>query len=81
MISKTTSVFKEPEVAEILAIIYDKYVVVPADKAPCSIALICKKHYIDCLKIELGLDSSQGNLTSTATMLPNEQIINNHISV
>jgi len=38
-------------------------------------------YYIDCLKIELGLDSSQGNPTYTATSLSKEEIIDNHMSV
>ena len=77
MSTKATSVFKDPEVAGTLTTIHDKY------ETHNSIALICKKHYptyIDCLKIELSLDSSQGNPTYTATMLPNGQIIDNHLS-
>ena len=77
MSTKATSVFKDPEVARTLSTIHDKY------GAHNSIALICKKHYtayIDCLKIELSLDSSQGNPTYTATMLPNGQLIDNHLS-
>jgi len=81
MITKTASIFKDPEDAETLSTIHDKYVVVPADKAPNNIVLICKKHYIDCLKTELGLDSSQGNHTYTATTLSKEEIIDNHMSV
>jgi hypothetical protein len=49
--TKATFVFKDPEVAETLSIIHDKYVVVPVDKAPNNIVFICIKHYIDCLKI------------------------------
>ena len=49
--TKATFVFKDPEVAETLSIIHDKYVVVPADKAPNNIVFICIKHYIDCLRI------------------------------
>ena len=55
--TKATSLFKDLDVAEILSTIHDRYVVVPADKATNNIVLICKKQYIDCLKIELGLDS------------------------
>jgi hypothetical protein len=52
-----TSVFKDPEVAETLFTNHDKYVVVPADKASNTIVIISKKHYIDFLKTELGLNS------------------------
>ena len=51
MSTKTTSVCIDHEVAEIPSIIHDKYVVVPADKAPNNIALICRKHYTDCLNV------------------------------
>jgi hypothetical protein len=61
--ARATPVFKDPGVAETLSTIHDKYVVVPANKAPTNIVFMCNKHYIDCLKIELGLDSSQGNDT------------------
>ena len=54
MITKATSVFKDPDVAETMSIIHHKYVVVPADNAPNNIVLICKKHHIDFLKIDLG---------------------------
>lgn len=47
-----------------------------ANKAPINIILIYEKHYIDGLKIELGLYSSQGNPTyTTATTLSKEEII------
>ena len=58
MSTKATFVFKDPEVSETLSTIHDISVVVPADKAPNNIVLICKKHYIDYLNIELGLESS-----------------------
>ena len=81
MSTKATPVFKDPGVAETLSTIHDKYVVVPANKAPTNIVLMCNKRYIDCLKIELGLDSSQGNDTYTTTTLSKEEIIDNHIPV
>jgi hypothetical protein len=42
------------DLPETMSTIHDKYVIVPTDKTPNNIVLICKKHYIDCLKIELG---------------------------
>lgn len=57
MSTKTTSVFKDPEVVETLSTMHDNYVVVPADKAINNIILVWRKHYIDCLMIELDLDS------------------------
>ena len=46
-----------------MSTIHDKYVIVPAEIALNKIVLICKKHYIESWKMELGLDSSQGNPT------------------
>ena len=43
MTTKATSVFKDPQVAETLSTIHDKYVVVSADKPLNNIVLICKK--------------------------------------
>ena len=51
MSTNETSVFKDPEVTETQSTIHDKYVVALVDKAHNTIGLICKKHYIDCLKI------------------------------
>ena len=81
MSTKATSIFKRPDVVETLSDIHDKYVVVPADKAPNNIIFICKRHYIDCLVQELGIDSASGNPTYTATTLSKEEIIANHKSV
>jgi hypothetical protein len=74
MSTKATFIFKDHEFSET---IHNRHVVVPADKAPNNIILICKEHYNDCLKIELGLESSQGNPTT----LSKEEIIDNHMSV
>lgn len=73
-----TFVFKDSDIVETLSTIYDKYVVVPADKSRNNIVSFCKKHHIDCLMILLVLDCSEGNPTHTATMLPKEEIIDNH---
>jgi hypothetical protein len=35
--------------------LHDKYVVVPANKAPNNIAFMFKSHYIDCLIKELNV--------------------------
>jgi hypothetical protein len=46
MSTKSTSVFKDREVAETLSTTHDIYAVVPADQAPNNIVPICKKHYV-----------------------------------
>ena len=81
MSTHATSIFKDPNVAKNLSHLHNKYVVVPADKAPNNIVFICKSHYINCLIKELGMDSSQGNPTYTPTTLTKKEILGNHRSV
>ena len=69
MSTNTTSVFRDPDVAETMSIIHEKYLVIPADQPPSNIILINKKPYIVCLKIQLGIASPQCNHTYTATTL------------
>ena len=64
-----------------LSQLQDKYVIVPADKAPNNIVFICKHHYFDCLIKELGIDNTLGNPTYTPTTLSKEEILENHKSV
>jgi hypothetical protein len=59
MITRSTSIFKDPNVAKYLSLLHDKYVTVSA--APNNIVFLCKSHYIDCLIKELGIDNSVGN--------------------
>ena len=53
-VTRSTSIFKDPNVAKHLSLLHDKYVIVSADKAPNNIVFVCKSHYIDCLIKELG---------------------------
>jgi hypothetical protein len=46
MSTPETSIFKDPNVAEHLAHLYDKYVVVPSNKTLNNILFVCKSHYI-----------------------------------
>ena len=61
--------------------IHDKFVIVPADKAPNNIVFVCKRHYIDCLMNELGFNNTHGNPTYTPIIIPKEDILENHKSV
>ena len=53
-----TLIFKDLIVAKHLSHLNDKYGVVPADKAPNIIDIVCKSHYIDYLIKELGIVNS-----------------------
>ena len=81
MSTRAPSIFKDPQVAKMLSQLQDKYVIVPADKAPNNIVFICKHHYFDCLIKELGIDNTLGNPTYTPTALTKEEILENHKSV
>ena len=68
MSTPETSIFKDPNVAEHLAHLYDKYVVAPSNKTLNNILFVVNHitlHYIDCLKKELGINNSLGNLAYT----------------
>jgi hypothetical protein len=78
MSTRSTSIFKDPNVAKHLSLLHDKHVIIPADKAPNNIVVVCKSHYIDCLIKELGIDNSLGNPTYTLTTLTKEEILDNH---
>jgi hypothetical protein len=78
---RSTSIFKDPNVAKHLSPLHDKYVIVSADKAPNNIVFVCKSHYIDCFTKELGIDNSLGSPTYTPTTLTKEEILDNHRSV
>jgi hypothetical protein len=81
MSTRSTSIFKDPNVAKHLSLLHDKYVIVSAEKAPNNIVFVCKSHYIDCLIKELGINISLGNPTYTPTTLTKEEIPENHRSV
>jgi hypothetical protein len=65
MSTRSTSIFKDPNVAKHLSLLHDKYIIVSVDKAPNNIVFVCKSHYIDCLIKELGIDNSLDNPTYT----------------
>ena len=78
MSTKSTSVFKYPDVVKHLLVKTHVDVVVPANKTPYNIPFIYKKPYMYYVWTELVLDSSQDNPTDTATTLSKEEIIDNH---
>jgi len=55
MNTRSTSIFKDPNVAKHLSLLNDKYVIISADKTPNNIVFVCKSHYVDCLIKELGI--------------------------
>ena len=61
--------------------LHNKYVFVPADRAPNNIIIISKRYYIDTLIKELGLDNCStptGNSTYTSCQMSSEDIVSIH---
>ena len=88
-ISKLKQNFKQPtgkmlrnvDVKACLSDLHDKCVFVPANKAPNSIIIICKRYYIETSIKELGLDNCSiptGNSTNTSCQMSSEDIVNTH---
>ena len=47
MSTRSTSIFKDPNVAIDLSLLHEKYVIVSADKSANNIVFVCKLYYID----------------------------------
>ena len=88
-ISKLKQNFKQPTgkvlqnagVKACLSDLHNKYVFLPADKAPNNIIIICKRYYIKTLIKELGLDNcstATGNSTYTSCQMSFADIVNTH---
>ena len=81
MSARSTSIFKDPNVAKHLSHLHDKYCIVSTEKAPNNIVVVCNSHYIYCLIKELGIANSLGNHTYTTTTFTKEEILDNNRSV
>ena len=88
-ISKLKQNFKQPigrvlqnvDMKACLSDLHNKYVFVPADKAPNNIIIICKRYYIETLIKELGLDNCStptGTSIYTSCQMSSEDIVNTH---
>ena len=88
-ISKLKQNFKQPT-GKVLQNVYvkacssnlhNKYVFVPANKAPNNIIIICKRYYIETLIKKLALDNCStptGNSAYTSCQMSFEDIVNTH---
>jgi hypothetical protein len=67
--------------SEIVLLLHDKYVTVPADKASNIIVFVCKSYYYECLIKELGIiNNTSGNTTYKPTSFDKDEILANHRS-
>ena len=62
--TKYKPILYDPSVRECLNNIHERFVVVPADKAPNNIIFICKAYYLQCLMDELNLSASNSTNTT-----------------
>ena len=77
----TGKVLQNADIKACLSDLHSKYVVVPADKAPNNIIIICTMYYIEILIKELGLNNcstTTGNSTYTSCQMSFEDIANTH---
>ena len=77
----TGKVLQNADVKACLCDLHNNYVLVPADKAPNNIIIICKRYYIKTLIKDLGLDNCSiptGSLTYTSCQMSSEDIVNTH---
>ena len=80
-VSVTALQFSDLEVAKSLFTIHEKYVVVPADKAPNNNVFVYQTYYTQCLFSEVDVENNSSSKTYTATILSKEEILENHKSV
>ena len=78
-IQKTNPVLKQDTVIEYLSELYEKYVLVPTDKAANNIAIICKKYYVTVILKEIGILDA-GNETYEKINKNQEEVMIQHTS-
>ena len=82
--TRLESIFRDPGVDRELSSLHENFVIVPADKASKAsnnYTFVCKRHYVDILIEELGLQSLPGNPTYNLTDFSASEVLDNHKSV
>ena len=74
---KSNPVLKQPDVIQHLEELHKKYVFVPIDKAANNVAIICKKHYVEVILKEVGVNSVPSDTYSPAQKSKDEIIFDN----
>jgi hypothetical protein len=77
MSTRSTSIFKDSNVAKHISLLHDKYVIVSAGKAPNNIVFVCKSRLFD-IGIRYWQFTWQPYIYPTLTK---EEILDNHRSV
>ena len=66
--SPKQKILSDRDVKDTLRRLHDDFVLVPADKAANSVIVVCKKHYIETLIKELGINTT--NISPNSTYIP-----------
>ena len=77
----TGKVLQNADVKACITDLHNRYVFVPADKAPNNIIIICKRYYIETLIKELRSDNCSTptrNSTYNSCQVSSEDIVNTH---
>jgi len=68
-------------IKESLAELHREFVLVPTDKASNNVSIICKKHYLNCIRKELGIETKQDNHTYTLSHQCEKDIIEANVKL
>ena len=78
--SPKQKIVNDPDVKDTLSRLHDGFVLVPADKAANNDIVVCKKHHIETLMKELGINTT--NINPNSTYIPStdsfDEILKSH---
>ena len=66
---KYSHILDKPEVCKHINFLYDRFVIVPVDKASDNFGIVCKTFYLDVIKKELGI-SNDGKINGNKVHKP-----------
>ena len=76
-LNKSNPILKQPDVIQYLEQLHQKYVFVPIDKAANNVAIVCKKHYVEVILKEVGVNATPSETYSPAQKSKDEIIFDN----
>ena len=76
-LQKSSPVLTQPDVIQHLEELHKKYVFVPIDKAANNVAIVCKKHYVEVILKEVGVNTTPSATYSLAQKSKEEIIFDN----
>ena len=73
-------IFSDADVVRESFRLHKNFVIFPADKASNNYSFVCKRHYVNILTEELGLNSLPGNHSYSLTDFSALEVLDNHKS-